>query len=58
MKVAVFGGSGFVGSHVADELTARGHRVKIYDLKPSPYLKKGQEWSLATYSIKKRCSGL
>lgn len=43
MKVAVFGGSGFVGSHVADELTARGHEVKIYDLRPSPYLKKGQE---------------
>lgn len=43
MKVTVFGGSGFVGSHVADELTERGHEVKIYDLRSSPYLKKGQE---------------
>jgi UDP-glucose 4-epimerase len=43
MKVVVFGGSGFVGSHVADELTNRGHEVRIYDLRPSPYLQKGQE---------------
>ena len=43
MKVVVFGGSGFVGSHVADELTDKGHEVTIYDLRPSPYLKKGQK---------------
>ena len=43
MKVVVFGGSGFVGSHVADELTERGHEVRIYDLRPSPYLREGQE---------------
>lgn len=43
MKVGVFGGSGFVGSHVADELTDRGHEVKIYDLRPSQYLREGQE---------------
>lgn len=43
MKVVVFGGSGFVGSHVADELTDRGHEVKIYDLRPSQYLREGQE---------------
>lgn len=39
MKVIVFGGSGFLGSHVADVLSERGHEVIIYDLKPSPYLK-------------------
>lgn len=43
MRVVVFGGSGFIGSHVADELTEKGHEVRIYDLQPSPYLKKGQE---------------
>ena len=43
MKVVVFGGSGFIGSHVADELTERGHEVVIYDLRPSPYLKEGQK---------------
>lgn len=43
MKVIVFGGSGFLGSHVADVLTDNGYEVVIFDLKPSPFLKKGQE---------------
>jgi UDP-glucose 4-epimerase len=42
MKVIVFGGSGFLGSHVADALTDAGHEATIYDLKPSPYLRKSQ----------------
>lgn len=42
-KVVVFGGSGFLGSHVADVLSEAGYKVLIYDLKPSAYLKKGQE---------------
>lgn len=42
MRVIVFGGSGFVGSHVADVLTDAGHNVCIYDLKSSPYLKPSQ----------------
>ncbi len=42
-KVIIFGGSGFIGSHVADALTQAGHSVIIYDLKPSPYLKKSQK---------------
>ena len=29
MKVAVFGGSGFLGSHIADTLTEKDHKVKI-----------------------------
>jgi UDP-glucose 4-epimerase len=41
-KVIVFGGAGFLGSHVADELTARGHEVAIFDQRPSPYLRKDQ----------------
>lgn len=43
MKAVVFGGSGFVGSHVADELVNRGYEVRVYDLRPSPYLRPGQE---------------
>jgi UDP-glucose 4-epimerase len=42
MKAIVFGGSGFLGSHVADQLTAQGLEVTIFDLKPSPYLAAGQ----------------
>lgn len=37
MRAVVFGGAGFVGSHVADELTARGYDVAIFDVRPSPY---------------------
>jgi UDP-glucose 4-epimerase len=43
MKAIVFGGSGFIGSHVADELADRGHKVKIFDKKQSPYIQKNQE---------------
>lgn len=43
MKAIVFGGSGFLGSHVADSLTEAGYGVTIYDIKPSPYLKEGQK---------------
>lgn len=42
MKVIVFGGSGFLGSHVADALVDAGHHVTVFDLLPSPYLRKGQ----------------
>ena len=42
-KVIVFGGSGFLGSHIADVLSEVGYDVIIYDLKPSPYLKDYQK---------------
>lgn len=41
-KVVVFGGSGFLGSYVADELTRRGYRVTIADINPSQYIKESQ----------------
>ncbi len=42
-KVIVFGGSGFLGSHVADTLTNNGYEVTVFDLEDSPYLKKTQK---------------
>ena len=46
MKTIIFGGSGFLGSHVADVLTDRGYDVLIFDKVYSPYLKKGQKMIL------------
>ena len=43
MKVMVTGGSGFLGSHIVDALTAAGHQVVVFDLKPSRWLRPGQE---------------
>jgi len=43
MKVVIFGGSGFLGSHVADALTESGHDVTVFDLKPSPYINARQK---------------
>ena len=42
MKAIVFGGSGFLGSHVADVLTSAGYETIVFDIKKSPYLQKGQ----------------
>jgi UDP-glucose 4-epimerase len=43
VRVVICGGSGFVGSHVADVLAEAGHEVIVYDLKLSPYLKPSQK---------------
>lgn len=37
MDVIVFGGSGFLGSYVVDELIARGHRVTVFDRQHSDF---------------------
>ena len=42
MNITVFGGAGFLGSHVCDKLTEAGHQVTIVDLTPSSWLKQGQ----------------
>lgn len=61
MKALIFGGSGFLGSHVADVLSDRGYDVVIFDLKPSPYLKEDQEMVvgdiLDTQAVKEATKG-
>lgn len=39
----VLGGSGFLGSHVADALSESGYKVKLFDLIHSPYRRLDQE---------------
>ena len=46
MRAIVFGGSGFLGSHVADELQRKGHEVVIFDKSESKYLRQGQQMIL------------
>jgi UDP-glucose 4-epimerase len=43
MMVTVIGGSGFLGSHVADQLSKAGHRVRLYDIAPSPWQRSDQQ---------------
>jgi UDP-glucose 4-epimerase len=42
-KVVVFGGSGFLGSHVADALSKLNYRVVVFDISKSNYLKADQK---------------
>jgi len=43
VKVTVFGGSGFLGSHICDKLSDAGHDVTIVDVRPSPWLRDDQK---------------
>lgn len=43
MKITVFGGAGFLGSHSADKLSEAGHEVTIFDIRPSPWLRPDQK---------------
>ena len=42
-KAVVFGGSGFIGSHVADHLTSAGYQVVIYDKTKSQWVQEDQD---------------
>lgn len=43
LTTIVFGGAGFIGSHVADELVKKGHKVFIFDITKSENLSGNQE---------------
>ncbi len=42
-QITVLGGSGFLGSHLADQLSEQGFRVRIYDKEVSPWSRPDQE---------------
>lgn len=42
MKVLVTGGSGFIGTHIVEELKSRGHSVKVFDRRVPKV--EGLEW--------------
>ncbi len=44
MKVLVIGGSGFIGSHVAEALSDAGHEVTVLDRHRSPYVREDQSF--------------
>lgn len=45
MKATVFGGSGFLGSHVADALSDAGYEVTVADIVDAPYLRSDQHFA-------------
>lgn len=47
LNILVTGGAGFLGSHIADELTGEGHNVTLLDTVQSPYLSQEQNMIIA-----------
>src|SRR5688572_10136546 len=47
-KILVTGGSGFLGSHIADALTEKGHEVTILDVKNSSFVSGKQKMTIGT----------
>lgn len=46
MRVLVTGGAGFIGSHVVEALTARGHEPVVFDLRDGKDIRDG--WAVAS----------
>ncbi|MEJ2431515.1 MAG: NAD(P)-dependent oxidoreductase [Deltaproteobacteria bacterium] len=55
-KAVVIGGSGFLGSHLADGLTEAGYAVSIFDVRHSPWLRPDQEMILGDIRDEKALS--
>lgn len=53
MKIILLGGSGFLGSHVADALSKAGHDVTVFDNKESKYLRFNQKMIVGDIMNKK-----
>jgi len=51
--ITVFGGSGFIGSHVCDILSEYGYKVFVFDINKSKYLKENQEMVVGSILDKK-----
>jgi len=60
-KATVIGGSGFLGSHVADELTRRGYQVTLFDCVSSPWCSAHQDMIIGDMldvdELAKACKG-
>tara|TARA_B110000438_G_C15720131_1_gene609410 strand:+ start:292 stop:1158 length:867 start_codon:yes stop_codon:yes gene_type:complete len=54
MRIVITGGSGFLGSHIADELSKKGHKVIIFDKKKSKWIKSNQEMVIGNILDKKK----
>ena len=55
-KITILGGSGFIGSHLADYLSKMNFKVTLFDIKKSPWLKKNQKMIIGDILDKKKLS--
>ena len=53
-KIVVVGGSGFIGSHVADHLSEAGYGVTVYDQMESKWLRSDQKMVIGDVLDKKK----